>query len=204
MRTIAIALIGILIALFLVVYRPWRTNGHVLNVPQDNNRPVTGASDVNQPAKDVQQPVKKEVKQRVTDAQGAKRHGKGARRSMTGWRQDVKRGGSDFKLRVVKKRVDYGANVCAQLRCEGREFQVVETPAAEQVTAEQVTIDVRRPTGGVKAVSVEVQEQTVAPMDVEYVEGSSVWAPAREIYLAAPERQECPTPQAVWVELSVR
>jgi hypothetical protein len=206
MRTIAITLIAILIALYLVIYRPWRTSGQGekdsaggLNVAQDNNRPVTGANDVRQPAKEVQQPIKKEVKQRATDAQGAKRHGKGARRSMTGRRQEVRQKGSDFELRVVKKRVAYGASDCATLRCEARELQVVGTPSVEQVT-----IDVKRPTEGVKAVYVEVEEPSVEPRDVEYVEVPSVWAPAREIYVAAPERQECPTPYGVRVELSVR
>jgi hypothetical protein len=206
MRKIAITLIGILIALYLVVYRPWRTGGQGekdsaggLNVAQDNNPPVTGANNVKQPAKDVQQPVKKEVKQRVTSAQGAKRHRKDASRSMTGRRQAVKQQGSDSELRVVETLVDYGADGCAPLRCEGRELQVIETPGAEQVI-----IDARRPTGGVKAVFVEVQKQSAEPMDVEYVEGSRGWTPAREIFLAVPERQDCETPYEVRVELRVR
>jgi len=100
---------------------------------------------------------------------------------MTGMRQDMNQQGADFEFQVVETRVDYGANGCVPLLCEGRELQVVETPVAEQVT-----IDVRRPTEGAKAVYVEVQEQSMEPIDVEYVKGSSVWAPARGIYLAAP------------------
>src|SRR5262249_56776231 len=78
MKKIAIAIIGILLALYLAAYGPWRTGGQKggLNVAQDGSQPATGAQNVNQSVKDVQQPVK-EGKQRVTGAQGAKRHGKG-------------------------------------------------------------------------------------------------------------------------------
>ena len=90
MKKIAIATIGILVALYLAAYRPWRTGGQGekdsaggLNVAQDGRRPAAGAPDINQSVKDVQQPVK-EVKQRVTEARGAKRHGKGVKPSMAG------------------------------------------------------------------------------------------------------------------------
>jgi hypothetical protein len=118
---------------------------------------------------------------------------------MTGRRQDVKQQGADIELQVVETRTDYGASGCIPLRCEDLELRVIETPVAEQVT-----IDARRPTEGVRAVYVEIEELSVEDMDVEYVEGSSDWSPAREIYLAAPERQECATPYGVWVELRVR
>jgi hypothetical protein len=174
-----------------------------LNAAQAYNRLATDARDIKQSVKDVQRPGK----QRVTDKHGAKRRGSGARRLMTGMRRDMNQQGAGFELRVVETRVDYGANGCVPSRCEGRELQVVETPVAKQVT-----IDVRRPTGDVKVVYVEVQKQSVEPvyveyvepMYVEYVEGSSAWAPAREIYVAAPERQECPAPYDVWVELGVQ
>ena len=203
MKKIAITLIGILIALYLAAYRPWRTGGQGekksaggLNVAQDTSRPATGAQDSNQSVKNVQRPVK-EVKHRATNVQGAKRHGKGAKRSMTGGRQDVKQQGADLELQVIETRADYGANGCVPLRCEDRKLRVVETRDVERLT-----IDLMRPTEDTDAVYVEVQALSVEPTDVEYVEYSSDWAPAREIYLAAPERQECPTPYEVWVELS--
>jgi hypothetical protein len=203
MKKMAIILIGILVALYLAAYRPWRQGGQGekksaggLNVAQDSTRPATGAQDSNQPVKGVQRPVK-EVEHRATSVQGAKRHGKGAKRSMTGGRQDVKQQDADLELQVIETRADYGANGCVPLRCEGRKLRVVETRDVERLT-----VDVMRPAVGADAVYVEVQAPSVEPTDVEYVEYSSDWAPAREIYLAAPERQECPTPYEVWVEFS--
>src|SRR5262245_19261962 len=102
MKKIAITSIGILLALYLAAYGPWRTGGQKekdsgggLNVAQDGSRPATGAREVNQSVKDVQQPVK-EGKQRVTNAQGAKRHDKGVKHSMAGIRRNVEQWGSDL------------------------------------------------------------------------------------------------------------
>jgi type II secretory pathway pseudopilin PulG len=216
MRTIAIAIIGILIVLFLVAYGPWRTGWQRakdstggLNVAQDSNRPATAAGGAEQSVKDVQQSTKvkevqqsvKEGKQRVTDTQGVKRHGKGSKRSMTGMRQGVKQKGAERELWVVETRADYGASGCVQLRCEGSGQQVVETPVAKRLT-----VDVWRPTEDVKGVYVEVQAQSiepVSPVSMKYVKGSSDWAPARAIYMTVPKRQECLTPYGVRVELSV-
>src|SRR5262245_6498937 len=111
MKGITITSVAILLALYLSACSPSGTVGERgernsaggLNVAQDNNSPVTGANDVKQPVKDVQQPVKKEVKQRVTGAQGAKRNDKGAKRSMTGGRH-VKQQGEDLKYQVIETR----------------------------------------------------------------------------------------------------
>jgi hypothetical protein len=205
MKGITITSIATLCALYLAPYDPSRTGGQGekdsaggLNAAQGYNRLATDARDVKQSVKNVRQHVIK-VKQRITDTRVAKRHGKGAKRSMTYVRQDVKQQVADREFQVIETRVDYGADGCATSRCEGRELRVVETPGAEQLT-----IDVMRPTKDIKAVSVEFEELSVEPMDVEYVRGSSVWAPARGIYLAVPERQECPTPYDVRVELNVQ
>ena len=171
MKKIAIAIIGILLALYLAAYGPWRTGGQKekdsaggLNVAQDSRRPATGAQDV--------QPRVKEGKQRVTDAQGAKRHNKGVQRSTAGMRRSVERRGADL------------------------EVQVIETPVAEQLT-----IDVWRPTEDVEGVFVEFEEPSVEPVYIEYTKGSSGWPMAHRIDVAVPEPQECSTPY-VWVELS--
>jgi len=178
MKKIAIAIIGILLALYLAAYGPWRIGGQKekdsaggLNVAQDGSHPATGARDVNQSVKGVQQPVK-EDKQRVTNAQGAKRHDKGVKPSMAGIRRNVEQRGADL------------------------EVQVIETPDAEQLT-----IDVRRPTEDVEAVFVEFEEPSVEPTYIEDMGGSSDWTPAHRIDVAVPEPQECSTPY-VWVELS--
>lgn len=181
MKKIAIALIGILVALYLAAYRPWRTDGQGekdsaggLNVAQDGSRPATGAPDVKQSIKDVQQPVK-EVKQRVTGAQGAKRHAKGVKASTAGMRRD------------------------AQQRVAGLEVQVIETPYVERLT-----IDITRPTKYIEVISIEsegeFEEPSGEPMDLEDIRGSSDWPPAHRINVAVPEPQECSTPY-VWVEL---
>jgi hypothetical protein len=205
MNGITITSVATLLALCLTVYDPWGTGGQGekdsaggLNAAQAYNRLATDARDVKQSIRDVRRPTR-EVKQRVTVARSARRHRESARRSMTSMRQDMNQQSADFELRVVETRVDYGANGCVPSRCEDRELRVVETPVAEQVI-----IDVRRPTEGAKAVYVEVQEQSVEPVDVEYVRYSGAWAQARKVYLAAPERQECPTPYKVRVGLSVR
>ena len=181
MKKIAITTIGILLALYLAAYGPWRTGGQKggLNVAQDGGHPATGAQDVNQSVKDVQQPVK-EGKQRVTNAQGAKRHDKGVKPSMAGMRRNVEQRGADT------------------------EVQVIETPVVEQVT-----IDVGRPTEDVEVISIESEgesdgefvEPSGEPVYVEYMGGSSDWTPARRVDIAVPEPQECSTPY-VWVELS--
>ena len=182
MKKMAIIVIGILLALYLAAYGPWRTGGQGgknsaggLNVAQDGSRPATGAPDVNQPVKGVQQPVK-EGKQRVTAAQGAKRHGKGVKRSMAGMR------------RIVEPR---GADV---------EVQVIETQAVEPLI-----IYVTRPTERVEAVPIEsvgeFEETSVEPVYIEEMKVTSDWAPAQRINVAVPEPQECYTPYA-WVELS--
>ena len=177
MKKIAIAIIGILLALYLAAYGPWRTGGQKggLNVAQDGSHPATGAQDVNQSVKGVQQPVK-EGKQRVTDAQGAKPHGKGVKPSMAGMRRNVEQ------------------------RAEDLEVQVIETPVVEQLT-----IDVGRPTEYVKVISTESEgefvEPSVEPVYVEDIYGSSGWPVAHRIDVAVPEPQECSTPY-VWVELS--
>jgi hypothetical protein len=181
MKKIAIALIGILVALYLAAYRPWRTGGQReidsaggLNVAQDGSQPATGAPDVNQSVKGVQQPAK-EVKPRVTNAQGAKRHGKGVKASTAGAR------------RYVKQRV---ADI---------EIQVIETQAVEQLI-----IDVARPTEDVEVITIESVEKfeapSVEPMYIEDVKVSSDWPPARRINIAVPEPVECLTPY-VWVEV---
>ena len=177
MKKIAIAIIGILLALYLAAYGPWRTGGQKggLNVAQDGGHPATGAQDVNQSVKDVQQPVK-EGKQRVTNAQGAKRHDKGVKPSMAGMRRNVEQRGADT------------------------EVQVIETPVVEQVT-----IDVGRPTEDVEVISIEsggeFVEPSVEPVYIEYTNGSNVWPVTQRIDVAVPEPQECSTPY-VWVELS--
>ena len=177
MKKIAIAIIGILLALYLAAYGPWRTGGHKggSNVAQDGGQPATGAQAVNQSVKDTQQPVKK-GKQRVTGAQGAKPHGKGVKPSMAGMRRKVEQ------------------------RAEDLEVQVIETPVVEQPT-----IDVGRPTEYVEVISIESEGEFVEPSGepvyVEYMEGSSDWTPARRVDIAIPEPQECSTPYA-WVELS--
>ena len=200
-----IAIIAILLALYLAAYGPWRTGGRQvekdsaggLNVAQDNNHPVTDTKDVKQPVKDVQQPVN-EVKQRVTNAHGAKRHGKGAKRSMTGGRH-VKQQGADPKHQVIETRADYGASGCIPLRCEDLKLQVIEAPEVKRLT-----ITVMQPTEDIEAVSVKIKRLSVEPMDMEDIKDSSDWSPAREINLAFPERQKCPTPYKVWIGLSVR
>lgn len=182
MKKIAITTIGILLALYLAAYGPWRTGGQReknstggLNVAQDDSRPATGARDVNQSVKDVQQPVK-EVKRRVKDAQGAKRHGEGVKRSTASMRRDVGQRGPDLEL------------------------QVIETPDVEQLT-----IDVTRPTEDVEVISIgsegEFEGPSREPMYMEDMTGPSVWPQAQRIDIAVPERQECSTPY-VWVELS--
>jgi hypothetical protein len=177
MKKIAIAIIGILLALYLAAYGPWRIGGQKggLNVTQDGSQPATGAQAVNQSVKDVQQPVK-EGKQRVTDAQGAKPHSKGVKTSMAGMRRDVEQRRADL------------------------EVQVIETPVAEQLT-----IDVRRPTEDVEVISIEsegeFEEPSGEPVYIEYINGSSDWPMAHRIDVAVPEPQECSTPY-VWVELS--
>jgi hypothetical protein len=177
MKKVAIAIIGILVALYLAAYGPWRTGGQKggSNVAQEGSQPATGAQNVNQSVKDSQQPVK-EGKQRVTNAQGAKRHYNGVKRSMAGMRRN------------------------AEQRAEGIEVQVIVTPVVEQWT-----IDVGRPTEDVEVISVEsegkVVEPSGEPVYVEYMGGSSDWTPARRVDIAVPEPQECPTPYG-WVEYS--
>jgi len=175
MKKIAIAIIGILLALYLAAYGPWRTGGQKggLNVAQDGSQPATSAQNVNKSVKDVQQPVK-EGKQRVTDAQGAKRHDKGVKPSMAGRRRNVEQRGAD------------------------PEVQVIETPVVEQLS-----IDVGRPTEDVEVISIESEEEfmepSVQPVYVEDIYGSSGWPVAHRIDVAVPEPQECSTPY-VWVE----
>jgi hypothetical protein len=176
MKKIALTLIAILVALYLAAYRPWRTGWQEkkdstggLDVAQDGRRPATGAPDVNQSVKDVQQPVKV-VKQRVTDAQGAKRHGKGVKPSMAGMRRDVKQRGPGFKV------------------------QVIETQAVEQMT-----IDVARPIEYIEVISIESEGPSGEPMYIEDMTGSSDWPTAHRIDIAVPAPQECSTPY-VWVE----
>ena len=182
MKKIAITVIGILVALYLAAYRPWRTGGQGekdsaggLNVAQDSSRPATDARDVKQSVKDVQQPVK-EIKQRVTNAQGAKRHDKGVKRSMAGMRLDVKQRGADI------------------------EVQVIETRGVERLT-----IDVTRPTEQVEVIFIEsereFEEPSVEPMYIEEMKSSSDWPPAHRINIAVPERQECSTP---YVRVEIR
>jgi hypothetical protein len=180
MKKIALTLIAILVALYLAAYRPWRTGWQEekdstggLNVAQDGSRPATGAPDVNQSVKDVQQPVK-EVKQRVTGAQGAKRHGKGVKPSMTGMRRDVKQRGPDLELQVI-----------------------------ERQAVEQLTIEVTRPTEYIEVISIEsegeFEKSSGEPRYIEDMTGSSDWPTAHRIDIAVPAPQECSTPY-VWVE----
>ena len=177
MKKIAIIFIGILLALYLAAYGPWRTGGQKggSNVAQDGSQPATGAQNVNQSVKDAQQPVK-EGKQRVTGAQGAKRQGKGVKPSMASMRRNVEQ------------------------RAEDHEVQVIETPVVEQLT-----IDVGRPTVYVEVISTESEgefvEPSVEPVYVEDIYGSSGWPVAHRIDVAVPEPQECSTPY-VWVEPS--
>jgi hypothetical protein len=177
MKKIAIAIIGILLALYLAAYGPWRIGGQKggLNVTQDGSQPATGAQNVNPSVKDVQQPVK-EGKQRVTGAQGAKRHDKGVKPPMAGMRRNVEQ------------------------RAEDLEVQVIETPVVEQLT-----IDVGRPTEEVEVISIESEgefvEPAAEPVYIEDIYGSGAWTPARRVDIAVPEPQECSTPY-VWVEYS--
>jgi len=177
MKKLAIIFIGILLALYLAAYGPWRTGGQKggSNVAQDGSQLATGAQAVNQPVKGVQQPVK-EGKQRVTGAQGAKPHGKGVKASTAGMRRYVKQ------------------------RAEDLGVQVIETPVVEQLT-----IDVGRPTEDVEVISIEsggeFVEPSVEPVYIEYTNGSNVWPVTQRIDVAVPEPQECSTPY-VWVELS--
>ena len=180
MKKIALTLIAILVALYLAAYRPWRTGGQEekdsaggLNVAQDGRRPATGASDVKQSVKDVQQPVK-EVKRWVTDAQGAKRHGKGVKPSTAGMRRDVKQQGPDLEIQIVEKQA-----------------------------IGQLTIEVTRPTEYIEVISIEsggeFEKSSGEPGYIEDMTGSSDWPTAHRIDVAVPAPQECSTPY-VWVE----
>jgi hypothetical protein len=178
MKKVAIAIIGILLALYFAAYGPWRIGGQKekdstggLNVAQDGSHQATGAQEVKPSVKGIQQPVK-EVKQRFTNAQGAKRHGKGVKHSMAGMRRNMEQRGDKL------------------------EVQVIETQPVEQWT-----IDVTRPIERVEVMSVEVVEPSVEPMYIEDMRGSSDWSPAPRINVAVPAPQECSTPY-VWVELS--
>jgi type II secretory pathway pseudopilin PulG len=177
MKKVAIAIIGILLALYFAAYGPWRTGGQRekdsaggLNVAQDGSRQATGAQEAKQSVKGVQQPVK-EVKQRFTNAQGAIRHGKGVKHSMAGMRRNMEQRGDNLEVQVI-------------------EMQPVE----------QWTIDVSRPTERVEVISVEVEEPAVEPMYIEDMRGSSDWSLAPRINVAVPAPQECSTPYG-WVEL---
>jgi len=179
MRKIAIISIGILLALYFAIYRPWRTGGQGekdsaggLNVAQNGSRPATGAGNVKQSVKDVQQRAK-EVKQRVRGAQGAKPRAKGVKPSMAGMRRDVEQRGA---------------------------VQVIETPYVEQLS-----IDVTRPTEDVEVISVESEGEFEAPSGepvyIEDVKVSSDWSLTRRVKVAVPAPQECSTPYG-WVESS--
>jgi len=176
MKKAAIAIIGILLALYLAVYRPWRIGGQKensnggLNVAQDGSRQATGAQEVKPPVKGIQQPVKA-VKQRFTNAQGAIRHGKGVKRSMAGMRRNMEQRGDKFEVQVI-------------------EMQPVE----------QWTIVVTRPIQRVEVMSVEVEEPSVEPIYIKNMRGSSDWSLTPRINVAVPAPQECSTPY-VWVEL---
>jgi len=117
---------------------------------------------------------------------------------MTGGRH-VKQQGEDLKYQVIETRAEYGASGCIPLRCDDLEPQVIERPEVEHLT-----ITVMQPTEDIESVSVKVERLSVEPMDVEDMKDSSDWSPAREINLAAPERQKCPTPYKVWLGPSVR
>lgn len=207
MKKITIIVFAILLALYLAAYRPWRTGSRQaekdlaggVNVAQDNNRPATGANDVKQPAKDVQQPVTKEARQSVTDEQGAKRHGKGDRRSMTGKRKEVKRHGARLEHQAVESRADYGASGCVPLRCEDLGLQVTGAPKVKHLI-----IDVIQPTEGIEAGSVKVEGLSIEPLAVVYVKGSNDWPAAREMNPAAPESQGCPTAYDIRLEPRVQ
>jgi hypothetical protein len=177
MKKIAITIIGILLALYLAAYRPWRTGGQGekvsagdLNAVQDSSQMTTGARDVKQAINHVKQPVK-EIKKRVTNAQGANRYGQGVKPSMAGMRRDVNQRDADLEVRVI------------------------DTQAVEQLT-----IDVTRPTKYVKMISVDFEETSWEPVYIEGMKGSSDWTPAHRINVAVPAPQECFTPY-VWVEI---
>src|SRR5262245_42812825 len=113
LKGITIGVIGTLLALYLAVYTPWRTGGRQgekdsaggLNVAQDGNSPATGSRDVKQSDRDVRRPAK-ELKQRVTDTQGAKRHDKNVKRSTAEMRQDMKQHGEDLELQAIETQDD--------------------------------------------------------------------------------------------------
>jgi len=178
MKKVAIAIIGILLALYFAAYGPWRTGAQRekdsaggLNVAQDGNRQATGAQEAKQSVQGIQQPVK-EVKQRVTNAQGAFRHGKGVKHSMAVMRRNMEQRGGNLKV------------------------QVIETQPVEQWA-----VYVTRPTERVKVISVKVEEPSVEPMYIEDMSGSSGWSLTPRINVAVPAPQECSTPY-VWVEVS--
>jgi hypothetical protein len=181
MKKIAIATIGILVALYLAAYRPWRTGGQAekdsaggLNVAQDSSRRATGAPGINQSVIDVQQPVN-EIKQRVSGAQRAKRHRKGVKASTAGMRRDAQQRVADIEVRVI-----------------------------ETQGVEQMIIDVTRPTEDVEVITIEFEGEfeapSVEPVYVEDMKVSSDWPPAHRVKIAVPAPLECLTPY-VWVEV---
>jgi hypothetical protein len=180
LKGITIGVIGTLLVLYLAVYTPWRTGGRQAekdsvagsNVTQDGHSPATGAPEAKQSARDAQQPAK-EVKQRVTDTQGAKPHGKNVKSSTAKMRQEMKQQGEDIELQDI-----------------------------ETQDGEQMIIDVRSPAVDVESVyieSEEFEETSGWPMDGEDMIDSSDWPPAQRGYIAVPE-QECPTPYGVLVD----
>jgi uncharacterized protein YcfL len=171
MKRITITSIVALLSLWLVACSSSGTESGQ-NATQTDNRPAPGAQD---------------VKQQVTNTQGAKQPSTDAKSS--GARGD-------------KRPVNY-----AKHRSKGAKRSIAQRRVSQQgeyVDVDQVVIDVVQPTEIIEAQSMEVIERPVQPAVIVDAYDTIVMPQARGIYRASLAYPECRTSYENWVEVRVQ
>jgi len=152
------------------------------NATPGDNRPSPGAQDTKQQITNTQGAKQTSTNANSSVARGdkqrvkyVKRRGTGAERSMAKWRRGVKQ------------------------RSESVELQIIETQDVDKMV-----IKVRRPAEEIKAQSVEIIEQPVAPTVVVDTYEEIVIPQPRRTYWASPAYPACSTAYEDWVEVRVQ
>jgi hypothetical protein len=152
------------------------------NATPSDNRPSPGAQD---------------IKQQVTNTQGAKQTSIDANSSVTR--------GDKQRVKYAKQRGKGAERSTAKTRRGvNQQGEYVELQIIETQDVDEMVIDVRRPAEEVEAQFVEVIEQPVAPTVVVDTYEEIVVPQARRIYQASPAYPACSTAYEDWVEVRVQ
>jgi dsDNA-specific endonuclease/ATPase MutS2 len=213
LRGIIIAAVTVLLGLFLLIFRPWRSGAdHVetgptggLNAAQGNNNPQNATQpvpNVNQSVKDLRQAANEAEQAANRARQAADEARNAANRAANQAREEVKQQVTDNRDNRGAKQPEKSAkrSTAKMRRAVEQEAEDCDCQDVGTQGVQQVVIDVIEPT------EYDEEETTVYVQPGRTTEGmknTGYWTTTQSVNVTVPQSQACPTPSSyseVWVE----